>query len=105
MIDFYKDLPNTKEDIEKYLRSWLQPIDNGTVHIYNGQEWKQKCGFRRAFHIHGVYVNETNNHHIFHVDEYEWKENTPPNFGEWIDFDYMIRGVSELYYKLWKLDK
>lgn len=105
MIDFYKDLPNTKEDIENYLRSWLQPIDNGIVHFYNGKEWKQKYGFRRAFHIHGVYVDETTNHHIFHVDEFKWKDNTAPNFGEWIDFDYMIRGVSEIYYKLWKLDK
>ena len=55
MIDFYKDLPNTKEDIEIYLRSWLQPIDNGTIHIYNGQEWKQNMDFEEHF-IYTVFM-------------------------------------------------
>lgn len=104
MSDFYKNLPKTKDDIKNYLSSWLQPIDNGTPHIYEGCEWKHKYGFKRAFHIHGVYVNEKTNEHIFNVDENEWKDNTEPNFGIWSDFDSMIIGVSELYYKLWKLD-
>jgi hypothetical protein len=34
MIDFYNNLPKTKEDIEIYLRSWLQPIENGPKHTY-----------------------------------------------------------------------
>jgi len=42
---------------------------------------------------------------LFHVDEYEWKENVEPNFGVYNNFDSMIPGVSDLYFKLWKLDQ
>jgi len=104
MIDFYNNLPKTKEDIEIYLRSWLQPIENGTKHTYKENTWTQKYGFRRAFQIHGVYVNENTNEYLFHVDEYGWKENTEPNFGVYDNFDSMISGVSDLYFKLWKLN-
>ena len=103
MVDFYNNLPETKEDIENYLRSWLQPIENGTKHAYKGNTWTQKHGFCRAFQIHGVYVNDITNEYLFHVDEYEWKENVEPNFGVYNNFDGMISGVSDLYVKLWKL--
>ena len=103
MVDFYNNLPETKEDIENYLRSWLQPIENGTKHIYNGNAWTQRYGFCRAFQIHGFYVNDITNEYLFHVDEYEWKENVKPNFGVYNNFDSMISGVSDLYLKLWKL--
>jgi hypothetical protein len=104
MTDFYNNLPETKEDIDIYLRSWLQPIENGTKHIYKGNTWTQKYGFCRAFQIHGVYVNDVTNEYSFHVNEYEWQEKTEPNFGVYNDFDSMISGVSDLYFKLWKLD-
>ncbi len=96
--------PKTKEDIESYLRSWSQPIENGPKHTYNGDTWTQKYGFRRGFQIHGIYVNDTTNEHSFHVDEFEWKENVEPNFGVYKSFDSMISGVTDLYSKLWKLD-
>jgi hypothetical protein len=104
MTDFYKNPPKTKEDIENYLRSWLQPIENGKKHLYKGNTWTQKYGFCRAFQIHGVYANDITNEYSFHVDECDWKENLEPNFGVYDTFDNMILGVSELYFKLWKLD-
>jgi hypothetical protein len=48
-------------------------------------------------------VNDITNEYLFHVDEYEWKENVEPNFGVYNNFDSMISGVSDLYVKLWKL--
>jgi hypothetical protein len=60
--------------------------------------------FRRAFQIHDVYVNDNTNEYLFHVDEYGWKENVEPNFGVYDNFDSMISGVSDLYFKLWKLN-
>jgi len=104
MPDFYNNPPTTKADIEKYLLSWLQPIDDGTSHVYKGNTWTQKYGFCRGFQIHGVYSNDKTNEYLFHVDEYEWNENVEPNFGVYSNFDSMITGVSELYYKLWKLN-
>ncbi len=103
-MDFYNNPPKTKEDIESYLRSWLQPVENGAKHVYNENTWTQKYGFRRAFQIHGVYVNDTTNEYSFHVDDSEWKKNVEPNFGVYANFDNMISGVSDLYFKLWKLD-
>ena len=102
MYDFYKDTPKNVEDISAYLRSWLQKVDDGPVKTYRGQTWVQQYGFRRAFQIHGVYVSTTTNHHLFHVDEYDWYSDVEePNFGVWDDFDSMITGVSAAYEKLW----
>ena len=49
MIDFYNNLPKTKEDIEIYLRLWLQPIENGTKHAYKGNTWTRNMGFVDLF--------------------------------------------------------
>jgi hypothetical protein len=104
MYDFYNNPPKNVEEISTYLRSWLQRVDDGPVKTFKDQTWVQHYGFRRAFQIHGVYVNTITNQHLFHVDECDWNSDTQePNFGVWDDFDNMIAGVSMEYAKLWKL--
>ena len=74
MYDIYaNNPPKNEQEITDYLISWLQVIENGPVKFYQNQTWIQKYGFKRAFQIHGVYVNTISNEHIFHVDEYDWE--------------------------------
>jgi len=89
--------------IAEYLRNSLQKIENGPIKIYKNKTWVQSYGFRRAFQIHGVYINRDTNEHIFHVDEFDWVISVKePNFGIWESFDSMIDGVSKQYESLWK---
>lgn len=94
----------TKNDIQLFIHSNLKPVENGVEKMYDGKLWVQKYGFRRGFQIHGVYVESDSERCLFHVDEYEWKDNTEPNFGVWNNFNEMLSGVAERYFKLWKLD-
>ena len=103
MNDFYINQPKNTEEIAQYLRTSLEKIENGPVKFYKNKTWIQMYGFRRAFHIHGVYINKETNEHVFHVDESDWDTNFEPNFGLWESFDTMIVGVSNLHAKIWKL--
>jgi hypothetical protein len=106
--DIYKNPPKNKEEVAGYLLASLKSINmeentHTHTHIYNDKIWIQIYGFRRAYQIHGVYVNKETNEHAFHVDECEWVSDTEPNFGVWKSFDDMIDGVSSRYAKLWRL--
>ena len=104
MNNFYINPPKNTEEIANYLRTSLEVVENGPVKYYKNKIWIQIYGFRRAFHIHGVYINKETNEHIFHVDEENWDTNTDPNFGLWTSFDNMIDVVSKIYAKLWQLE-
>lgn len=93
----------TVEQISTYLRTSFNNVENGIVKCYKNKEWIQIYGFRRAFHIHCVFVNKETGEHIFHVSEDEWNTENDPNFGVWESFDALIEGVSKRYAVLWKL--
>jgi hypothetical protein len=94
----------TVEQIRAYLITSFNNLENGPVKFYKNKKWIQKYGFRRAFHIHCVFVNEETDEHIFYVSEDDWNTENDPDFGVWKSFDAMVDGVAKRYAILWKLN-
>lgn len=106
MYDFYNSPPKTVGDIHQYLTSWLQPITDGELLLINNENWINTHVFTRAFNIHSVFFNQCTCEYAFHVctDDNNDKNINFPNFGRYKNYDKMIKGVSEQYADLWKLD-
>ncbi len=106
MYDFYKNDPQTIEDVKEYLNSWLSKVildeDSGSIEFPNGIRWYQTHGFRRAFNLHQVYTDE-DKRFAFTVDENGWDGKTTPNMGIYGSWNEMIDGVSMKYAIAWKL--
>ena len=105
MYDFYKNPPNTIEEIKEYLTSWLEmynPVNHDSpIEDSNGTIWYLTHGFRRAFNLHQVYTDKTN--FAFNVDEYGWDGTFVPNMGIYNSWNEMIDGVAFKYAIMWKL--
>ena len=97
--------PITKDEIEHYLRSYFTPLSeeessSSNIVSFDNSKWRQTHGFRRAFTIHSVFINDTNEY-AFNIDE--WKDDTRPTMGIYESFDEMITEVAIMYYKCWTL--
>ncbi len=106
MYDFYKNTPQTIEDVKEYLNSWLEKVildeNIGFIEFPTGTKWYQTHGFRRAFSLHQVYCDE-DKRFAFNVDENGWDGSVVPNMGIYDSWEEMIDGVSMKYAIAWKL--
>lgn len=104
--NFYERPPITKDEIEHYLRSYFIPLSekessSSAIVSFDNSKWRQIYGFTRAFTIHGVFVNDTDEYYVFNLDE--WKDDTLPTMGIYESFDEMITEVATMYHKCWTL--
>lgn len=104
MYDFYANPPKTKQNIRDYLTSWLEKPEPAPPLLNIGKEtYVQELGFRRAFHMHGVYRNTTTNEYVWWVFEYPDIEKFPVE--RFSDFEKMLNHVIDDYYLAWKLNQ
>jgi hypothetical protein len=102
IYDFYKNPPNTKHELRKYLTSWLQKSpDNTSLLEVNGQNYVSEYGFRRGFHTHCVLKNTTTQEYVWWVSEYMDLETFPTT--RFINYDNYWKSVIDDYYKSWNL--
>jgi len=97
---FYERPPQSRDDVDAYIRSWLQALAPSPVVVHGGVSWRQTFGFRRGFCTHGVYESPAGI--AFHVGEAGDMQHFP-NFGSYASFDEMVDGVVRRYCGIWKL--
>ena len=67
MYDFYANPPTKKEEVREYITSWLQDLKDPSPIDISGESFLQEKGFRRAFHVHGVFRCLTTNEYVWFV--------------------------------------
>ena len=104
MYNFYKNPPQTLDDIKDYLNSWLVPVldDSVTPFDFKGTQWRQTHGFKRGFCMHQVFSNGESRF-AFHVDDEDWNETDDPNMGIYDSWSEMINGVAMKHAIAWKI--
>ena len=101
MYDFYKNPPETKQDLQDYLTSWLQNVDNVTPLILHDETFIQEKGFKRAFHSHCVFRSLATNEYVWWVcEEYDLERFPIKRFPT---YESMLESVINEYYVAWKL--
>jgi hypothetical protein len=100
--DFYKNQPNTKLELRKYLTSWLQKCPETTPLLeINGQNYVSEYGFRRSFYTHCVLKNTTTQEYVWWVSEYMDLKTFPTT--RFLNYDNLLESVIDDYYKSWNL--
>lgn len=103
MYDFYKNPPQTKQDLRDYLTSWLQTVDDVSPLIIKGEPFIQEKGFRRAFHQHCVFRSLLTNEYVWWVSE-DFDLELFPN-QRFSTYESMLENVINEYYVNWKLNR
>ena len=104
--NFDEKPPITKDEIEYYLRSYFTPLSEeeslkNHIVTFDNSKWRQNNGFKRAFTVHGSFINDDTNEYAFNIGE--WVDNTPPTMGIYDSFDEMITQVAIMYHACWTL--
>lgn len=103
MYDFYKNPPQTKQDLRDYLTSWLQNVGDVSPLIIQGEPFIQEKGFRRAFHQHCVFRSLLTNEYVWWVSE-DFDLELFPN-KRFSTYESMLENVINEYYVDWKLNR
>jgi hypothetical protein len=101
MYDFYKNPPETKQDLRDYLTSWLQNVDDVTPLVIRDETFIQEKGFKRVFHSHCVFRSLATNEYVWWVYEEYDLENFPRK--RFPTYESMLESVIDEYYVAWKL--
>ena len=101
MYDFYKNPPNTKQDLRDYLTSWLQPVEDGSPLVIQGETFIQELGFKRAFHFHGVFRSVSTGDYVWWVYEEQDIEKFPTK--RYATYKALLENIIHDYYISWKL--
>jgi hypothetical protein len=103
MTDFYKNPPKTKQDVRKYLTSWLEKVDDASPLEIEGEIFIQVLGFRRSFHSHCVFRSVLKNEYVWWVFEDFDLEKFPTN--RFATYESLLETVINDYYIVWKLNE
>lgn len=102
MYDFYANPPNSKKELREWLTSWLVKPSGSEPKIieYNGEQFIEELGFRRAFYYHSVLRSISTGEYIWWVVSDDMHAFPTKRFS---DFETMLEGVIDDYYKQWRL--
>ena len=103
MTDFYENPPKTKQDIQNYLTSWLEKVNDTSPLVIQGETFIQELGFRRAFHYHCVFRSLSTNKYVWWVFEDINLEKFPKQ--RFDTYESLLENVINDYYILWKLNE
>lgn len=101
--------PTTYHELAEWLEDNLFSKENGEDRYTDpltGKVWRQKCGYRYAFHILSVFTTDT--HYAFHVepDHVSPSEFSHfPNMGSYESYEHLKTAVIDRYAKSWKIEE
>ncbi len=103
MYDFYANPPQSRKDLRDWLTSWLQKPTPEPVPLleYNGEQFVQHLGFRRAFHMHCVFRSLSTNEYLWWVFEEQDFKTFP--IKRYPTYESLLEDIINEYYKSWKL--
>ena len=99
MYDFYADPPETRDEIRKYLTSWLVPCNIPTPLNISGESFLPLQGFRRGFYSHTIHKSLSTGQYAWWVSE-ECDVKTFPT-KRYSSIEFLLDSVVEDYYVLW----
>ncbi len=104
MYDFYVKPPETKEQVRDYLTSWLEDLSGANPIDINGEFFLQEKGFRRGFHVHGVFRSLSTNEYIWFVcGDFAFEKKRFAETKRYPSYEAMLEGAIHETCALWKI--
>ena len=102
MYDFYANPPQTKEDVREYLTTWLEEVKDLKPIQIKEESFLQEKGFRRAFHVHGVFRSLSTNEYIWFVcGDFDFSVSRLAEAKRYPTYEEMLEGAIQDTCSLW----